>query len=618
MGTHEMDSAEIRQLLETASSLHRLARRWTDRPNAESMEAFLVHLDPALLPNLDELQRQYPPALIRVELVVHCLEVVTTAVNFSNRSQNLAKIIQTSISRHLQSITTSVAFITDHVTVIWPLPCAEAHKAMVTTLMVLCGLNKLDSTIWSTAIAQKSTLRSILNILTVRFGGSSWKTSKEYIYFPTAPENCPALAVFASAMLRDEPTVSKHYSSLVDAHGDAYVAEICECLVARLEVLAKKVEGNVGFVDDSKRFVGLFSLIRATHDLSKAPFVKSLLKPHVLRRTTAAIWKIMKKLLIRRGDTSPFAVASGWLIFMVLDLTRMPDYLNAMVSMVDGGILLTLLGDNQESKRLRTGIAIHSMFPTVVRFLAKWFNDDYRTKGLDGEKVKTLQVLRDHITFLRPSASRRVLKSQNGHCSNLKCPNKGIVRVRYCAKCHMCSYCSEECQRGDWSDRHREECAPAAQHYLELKREDRWVTRSMRRFYYSVMERLFNRDWAPLPFDLKDSVYVQEPSVLLYDSTPTNSPLEGRRCQVKNYAFKTPRFNMSPYFERRIEHMLAEICPPKASHAVRIAEGRFYFGRDTDLMVMVKLELDFRGPGEDNLYHVTSGLIRIGSSYLQM
>lgn len=63
-----------------------------------------------------------------------------------------------------------------------------------------------------------------------------------------------------------------------------------------------------------------------------------------------------------------------------------------------------------------------------------------------------------------PSSQVRVvdLKSNEKKCANCACVVGGtITKLLRCGQCKKTYYCDVECQKFDWTQKHRNECKPA-------------------------------------------------------------------------------------------------------------------------------------------------------------
>ncbi|TFK21332.1 hypothetical protein FA15DRAFT_672661 [Coprinopsis marcescibilis] len=586
------------------------------------------------LPDLEHLRRQIPFALEHITFGLQCLALIHTYRDVLGRTLELNNAIFRTYHRHLTSIVTWATFIIRNIRLIWPTPTDDVHRAVLTVGLALHSLALGTSTyLLDSMIAEDTAVETMFAIIALKCNPwKPWDDAELYITLPNMSGNCPTLTLIDSCCSHDRVAMCEQFDKLIVKYGPEYAANVCENLLARLEFVDKPPYSTSQTPSRNllyQRFRAVFGIVNCVRDYSQTKdFQRVWYKPETLTRVMAQM-RTFKRMAIsdrkqdnEAGAGSEFATATYGVWLGALRIEGRSMFFDAAITLFQKGLLHSVMdimafdGDLEvgvSTSDMIVALAIHTIFPKTCRALAKFIDGDYarRLRGrLEGVELEKWDTFCDQIHFLLPSASLRVLKGNHGYCSNIDCPNPSPSFVLFCSNCHMCSYCSRQCQKVDWAQRHRVECSEARIHYTDLKRRDIWTTRSMRRFYFSVIEQLFNREWPVTISGLTPMEFAtQEPSILLFETT--RFPIEARRVPVSHYPFKLPMFKSASYLNQRLLDYFG-CLRGDTFPGTRVAEAKFDFADGVDLMVMVKLELEFKGPGEANLYRVKSGFIRIG------
>ncbi|KAH6899387.1 hypothetical protein BKA70DRAFT_1314264 [Coprinopsis sp. MPI-PUGE-AT-0042] len=76
-------------------------------------------------------------------------------------------------------------------------------------------------------------------------------------------------------------------------------------------------------------------------------------------------------------------------------------------------------------------------------------------------------------------------------CDNNKQHNETHWRAKTCSGCHMVVYCSQDCQKQDWNERHRRECQGMRQAYIARKLDEFSYSQVSRAFHLSIAQSMF-------------------------------------------------------------------------------------------------------------------------------
>ncbi|KAH6904699.1 hypothetical protein BKA70DRAFT_1296159 [Coprinopsis sp. MPI-PUGE-AT-0042] len=246
----------------------------------------------------------------------------------------------------------------------------------------------------------------------------------------------------------------------------------------------------------SATFIAIpLSMIRQTHAL--------LQKHDYLRKWSKTIATLCE------SSTQPHAIFS-----MATDLFRLASgcaghTVRAVADVIDGGILIpffkALLQPRSEAESIsniectinnlveythhrRTAIALRKVFNALPDQLQRRIRAHKRVGGMFWRLRTALDRLSEHHLGLGMGGVTRI-------CDNLVHPSEKDATYnifnpppphKTCSTCHLVVYCSTECQREDWANRHRQECREASREYQ--------VSRlTGRRYFFSA--RLFHIEY---------------------------------------------------------------------------------------------------------------------------
>ncbi|KAF6741998.1 hypothetical protein DFP72DRAFT_1179843 [Ephemerocybe angulata] len=103
-----------------------------------------------------------------------------------------------------------------------------------------------------------------------------------------------------------------------------------------------------------------------------------------------------------------------------------------------------------------------------------------------------LEEVNEESEFLK--RTRRVQLCDNLDHDDMVASSPGsttVLRIgkkqQTCSSCHSVVYCSRECQKRDWIQRHRNECKDFHEVYIQRKHTDQWYSHPTRAFHLSIL-----------------------------------------------------------------------------------------------------------------------------------
>ncbi|KAF5331366.1 hypothetical protein D9611_011894 [Ephemerocybe angulata] len=227
---------------------------------------------------------------------------------------------------------------------------------------------------------------------------------------------------------------------------------------------------------------------------------------------------------------------------------------------------------------------------------------------------------------------------QTEACSNEKhwettrsLPNSSRSKPKCCSTCRVVMYCSEACQREDWSSFHARECRHLYRWYLDLTAQQKTaLSLKTRHDQLRYIEYLVNAD-LPVPTSNHEAPLIRSESGILVcrlDPSEPSSPTDPA-IDVFDFAsrpgdimVRTPRTPLSGYREcYGIEQDDNEVNPRLAMlesdsllehpQSVILAQGIFPFGNDKrSVHLLAKLK---RFPGDESgeKYKIVSHVLGI-------
>ncbi|KAF6760908.1 hypothetical protein DFP72DRAFT_57091 [Ephemerocybe angulata] len=86
----------------------------------------------------------------------------------------------------------------------------------------------------------------------------------------------------------------------------------------------------------------------------------------------------------------------------------------------------------------------------------------------------------------------RILKAEYDVCDNPSCNRTGSCRGQQCSGCSSVIYCSSKCQKQDWKERHRAECAHAKLENSRRKSTQTLYDHTARAFHARIIDDFYN------------------------------------------------------------------------------------------------------------------------------
>ncbi|TFK18002.1 hypothetical protein FA15DRAFT_661049 [Coprinopsis marcescibilis] len=583
---------QMKALTDKCGVVERVSRNWPSDISAEKLEFFASHLSPSDLPTPEEFRQAFHLAYNRVSLALSCLDKIVAGHRQVTLIQNGPLLLQFR-QRYYQELTHWCCFIMQNMTTIWSTPCEAARAAVATVMSVYALYIALeDAPLAELTIQDRANVEAILAVFTFRSGGTTWEASDLPHFIPNTPGGCPNLKLLLSiARSNGARKPSTHLFDIV-SHPDTTVM-VCDSLMSRLEILGRMARRTASESDEAIVARGFQQVFTVMYSFCEStPFLQNLLQSAALGRKL----KIMEDYFARKkngpfskGAVEVLLTASYLLWRWGLELKPAAAMNNATICLINAGFLRNLMNFTTHRhapdfsipiESLLSAIGAHSVSPMVMRALSKVVKGELENELMSIQKqngplndaiIPRWTSFLNEAKFLAKASSLKVIKNNLGHCSNISCPNKP-----------------------------------------ELRSNDMWVLRSMRRFYFSVVESLFNRKWtemlATIPRVALEQLF-QGQVIMIFDAH--RFPANGYTAKAADYTQHHPELLVSPYLQRT-EDLLFEVSSDLFS-TVKIAEGRFIFTADVILYVLVRLELHFSGPGEDNSYRLTTGMIRMGS-----
>ncbi|EAU82296.2 hypothetical protein CC1G_08908 [Coprinopsis cinerea okayama7 len=562
-----MDGTNWDQLIASAkmgspTALQTLVLHWPSERSAEFIGVLVHHLTASRIPTValagDDRNR--------VELAIMALQGINSTFLRYERLPAHRGFIFTGLLLHITDILTWIRFVAHNAMSIYSSSSEKAKTAALVITMALMALLNSDPRLASVICDLEEEFSTILSVVTLEIPGSSSSTS-EPLFITNFDHGCPTIQLLHSAFGRGKLTDGQR-RKITGIPG--YSDWLLKSLVMRFSLLDARFNSREAqFFERNARMI-----LALLQNLNTDPtFFALFLKPDCLQSLATALRSLTLK-AYRMGIPSPsFATATSTLWEMVI---------------LDGHPRTTL--DHAI-------LAPCTTLPTSLRPGTPWPTIKFVSgipQNLASPGIQKWKEVRDDITYLAPSL--KAAKMRRGWCDNLRSHTARLDAKGWTGRSSIVS--SVERQPGIITDS--------------------WVTKSMRRFYIAAVERLFNKQWKIIqgittPDDFM-SLFIMEPHVLVIDTT--RYPNEASRNRIPKYAFRPPRFKASPYFTARLEVFLDEAVS-RPSPSIRFAEARFTFG-NIELMVMVRLQQQFLGPGEDAEFRVTNGMIRIGSSNVDL
>ncbi|KAJ3538004.1 hypothetical protein NMY22_g5358 [Coprinellus aureogranulatus] len=590
----------------------------------EIADAILKHLKLDLVPNLDEDEHKVEPFNTYADRALPCITMLSTVAKALQSQPRARTAISERIQENLDGICMWINFLLTFGLSIdmETTPGKDFRKPYFYHAQLLCDLMDCDGDILRALLSGTRFFDLILRI---------WMTEgKEGELFMniTSPNPCPIITLMMKTLQQDvgremllqrirvrPPTFQYHFVDRIKMRA---------IQIIEVEVPTAR---QVGYIDTLLSISEILLADKEPLDLRRS-FVKQAyltefctvlnaismeagMRPDrhtvmpAMLRPTHKLFSLVMTENARAARNYAELLEGDMLTHLVRVLVWLPDHDRSAADV--GKILLQLMG-------------MYTIYPVFIKQLmstklpeqlaAKLYKnphiapvwDDFRAALRD--RMEAYTTMTDGSGHLCDNFSPNT--AQCDHTARMRRPpnDKG----KQCSGCSYVVYCSEECQKQDWQERHRDECKRARLDHRRRRSNGVWYSHMSRAFHshfvatmynihYPQMQRECAEYYPTIPFHQIIPV-LQSTSIRFGINLEPVVPIPRSNPHYEKKDIKTAWWERGDktqfkqhWLKPRVSQVIEGYRDGKIGKTdVRVAEGAFPLGNDFVVFLTVKLE----------------------------
>ncbi|KAH6901623.1 hypothetical protein BKA70DRAFT_1568429 [Coprinopsis sp. MPI-PUGE-AT-0042] len=279
--------------------------------------------------------------------------------------------------------------------------------------------------------------------------------------------------------------------------------------------------------------------------------------------------------------------------------------------------VLDALRTTQHLSRLalfpRTARALHSLLTPEHRLLSGFGRGVAR--GIIREVWQNLcrgMELTNRLLSLPPEDASEVTICDNRshHQTATTSCQDSLEKSRCCSGCHLTVYCSERCQREDWSKRHRSECKSMEGTFVTRRHDVVHYSQANRQLHIRMLMTIFRSEYASMLNERDHSTSGK--CILVVDaSAGLFQPISIEEVKLIDFpAFYFGKFDSLEMEARKDEIINAFIAQP-SSTTTRLLALVLFWDMHRKIHILVEAIRDQSEPDEAENYKVTQSVVRV-------